>query len=250
MTTSAEDVRAYVREQMATGRKVTGAELHERFGISDSLGRRRIREVAAEITPVPERSLVTIPGDRVPRRTDVPLVPSRNGHRETPEELAELLGGTLDPEPGPETPLPETPEPPKTPMSVPSGDVKPHSGRNLKAWTFAAVLLVALVAAVVSYAHQQALAFGVGESWRSWLIPLSVDGLIAAASWTLVARRRAGKPAKLATGGLLLGILASVAANVASAWSHGPVAWLVALWAPVALIVSIELLAQHVRKDD
>lgn len=130
----------------------------------------------------------------------------------------------------------------------PPAEPDPRAVR-LRRWTFAAVLLVALVAAVVSYAHQQALALAVGESWRSYLLPLSADGLIGAASWTLVARRREGKPAKLARFALVLGVVASVSANVASAWTHGPAGWLVALWAPVALILCIELLAQHVRRD-
>jgi hypothetical protein len=31
-----------------------------------------------------------------------------------------------------------------------------------------------------------------GEGWRSWLLPISVDGLAVAASMTMLVRRRAG----------------------------------------------------------
>lgn len=237
--TTATDVRAYARAQISAGQVVKGTDLARRFHISDSLARRYIREVKSEQGN--GTGTVAAAADPVPTGT----------------ELAELLGGTLNPEPGPEAPLPEVPEHQLRSVPVAQGTAgtvqavpeQTDPGRNLRRWTFAAVLLVALVAAVVSYAHQQSLAFAVGESWRSWLIPLSVDGLIGAASWTLVARRRTGQPAKLATFALVLGVAASIAANVASAWPNGPTAWLVALWAPVALIVTIELLAQHVRKD-
>jgi hypothetical protein len=61
--------------------------------------------------------------------------------------------------------------------------------------TTAAVVSVALVAAVASYEHMRALAALAGEGWRSWLLPLSVDGLAVAASMTMFVRRRAGLPA-------------------------------------------------------
>ena len=47
--------------------------------------------------------------------------------------------------------------------------------------TTGAVLSVALVAAVASYEHMRALAEVAGEGWRSWLLPISVDGLAVAA---------------------------------------------------------------------
>ena len=63
-------------------------------------------------------------------------------------------------------------------------------GRGVRAVTTLAVLVVALVAAVVSYEHLRALAVLTGEGWRAWLIPLSVDGLILAGSMTAVSNRR------------------------------------------------------------
>jgi lipopolysaccharide export LptBFGC system permease protein LptF len=108
-------------------------------------------------------------------------------------------------------------------------------------------VVVALVAAVVSYEHLRHVATMAGEGWRAWLLPLSVDGLLVAASMVMLTRRRQGRPAgALAWGSLLLGIAASVAANVASAEAT-VTARLVAAWSPVALLLAVELLLQLLR---
>jgi hypothetical protein len=113
--------------------------------------------------------------------------------------------------------------------------------------TTGAVLSVALVAAVASYEHMRALAEVAGEGWRAWLLPISVDGLAVAASMTMLVRRRAGQPSgALAWAALLLGLGASLAANVAAAdpTVQGRV---VAAWPPVALLLSYELLMQQIK---
>jgi hypothetical protein len=110
--------------------------------------------------------------------------------------------------------------------------------------TTAAVLAVGVVAAIVSYSHMVNLGLSpqVGEGWRSWLIPISIDGLIVAASMVLVTRRRAGLPAsRLAWGALGVGVTASLGANMADA-SGSVTSILYAGWAPVALAVGFELL--------
>lgn len=108
--------------------------------------------------------------------------------------------------------------------------------------TVLAVVVVALVAAVASFDHQRQLAAAAGEDWRAWLLPLSVDGLVVAASMTMLARRRAGLPAgALAWVSLLLGAAASLAANVAAA-EPTIAGRLVAAWPPVALLLGFELL--------
>jgi Protein of unknown function (DUF2637) len=84
--------------------------------------------------------------------------------------------------------------------------------------TTLAVVAVALVAAVASYDHQRALAALAGEDWRAWLLPVPVDGLVLAASMSMLVRRRAGMPVgALSWASLLAGIGASLAANVAAA---------------------------------
>jgi hypothetical protein len=111
----------------------------------------------------------------------------------------------------------------------------------------AAVLSVALVAAIASYEHMRALAELAGEGWRSWLLPISVDGLAVAASMTMLVRRRAGLPAgALAWVALLLGLGASLAANVAAA-EPTVQGRLVAAWPPVGLLLSYELLMQQIK---
>jgi hypothetical protein len=113
--------------------------------------------------------------------------------------------------------------------------------------TTAAVALVALVAAVASYEHMRSLAALAGEDWRAWLLPLSVDGLAVAASMTMLVRRRAGLPAGgLAWVALLLGLGASLAANVAAA-EPTVQGRLVAAWPPVGLLLAYELLMQQIK---
>lgn len=84
--------------------------------------------------------------------------------------------------------------------------------------TVAAVSVVAAVAAVASYVHMHELATEAGEGWRAHLIPLSVDGLLVTASMVMLVRRRAGLRAGLLPwAGLVLGLAASLGANVAAA---------------------------------
>jgi hypothetical protein len=93
------------------------------------------------------------------------------------------------------------------------------------------------------------LAVVAGEGWRSWLLPVSVDGLAVAASMTMLVRRRAGLPAgALAWAALLLGLGASLAANVAAA-DPTVAGRLVAAWPPVALLLAYELLMQQVGQE-
>jgi hypothetical protein len=77
------------------------------------------------------------------------------------------------------------------------------SGQDRDRWirwtTTGSVLLLAAIAAVVSYRHMHTLTLAHGESrWTAALIPLSVDGMIVASSMTLLADSRIGQ-----TGGLL-----------------------------------------------
>ena len=113
--------------------------------------------------------------------------------------------------------------------------------------TTGAVLAVALVAAIASYEHMRSLAGLAGEGWRAWLLPISVDGLAVAASMTMLVRRRAGLPAgALAWLALLLGLGASLAANVAAA-EPTVEGRLVAAWPPVGLLLAYELLMQQIK---
>lgn len=121
------------------------------------------------------------------------------------------------------------------------------SGIWVRRTAVASVLLVALVAAVCSYAHMQNLAARSGEEWRSTIIPLSVDGMLVASTLAIVDRRRAGLPAGFVPWlGLSLGILASLAANVAAARPDG-IARVIAAWPPLAFAVAVETLVIVLR---
>jgi len=127
--------------------------------------------------------------------------------------------------------------------------VELEAGPWVRRVTTVAVVLVAAVAAVASYEHMRELAELAGEGWRSWLLPVSVDGLAVAASMTMLVRRRVGLPAGvLAWTALLLGLGASLSANVAAA-DPTVAGRLVAAWPPVALLLAYELLLQQLGDD-
>jgi hypothetical protein len=120
---------------------------------------------------------------------------------------------------------------------------------SVRATTVCGVVVVAVIAAVVSYSHMQQLAVSAGEDWRSWLIPLSIDGLVVAASMVLLTRRRTGLPGgPLAWGALGAGVMASLAANMADA-RPDITAVLVAGWPAAAFAVAFELLLQQRRAE-
>lgn len=116
----------------------------------------------------------------------------------------------------------------------------------VRAVTIVSVSVVAVVAAVVSYVHMHELAEHAGEEWRSLLVPLSVDGLLVAASMVMLVRRQQGeKVGILPWLGVALGLVASLGANVLSV---GELSWanlvpiIVSAWPPVALALSVEFL--------
>jgi hypothetical protein len=113
--------------------------------------------------------------------------------------------------------------------------------------TVVAVSVVAAVAAVVSFMHMYELAARAGEGWRAWLVPLAIDGLVVAASMTMVVRRRAGKKTGwLAWISVTLGIAASLAANIAAA-EPTLIGRAVAAWPPIALLLAYELLMDQIH---
>ncbi len=96
------------------------------------------------------------------------------------------------------------------------------------------VAIVALVAAAAFYQHQRTLAALAGEGWLAWALPISVDGMMLATGRSILRRRRADNPVPfLSWFGFTLGLIASVAANVAAAHPT-PMARLIAAWPPVA----------------
>jgi uncharacterized protein DUF2637 len=130
-------------------------------------------------------------------------------------------------------------------------DVLAGSGidRVIRVSTAVAVLAVAGVAAYVSYWHAYAVVLAHGESGiTARLEPATIDGLVYASSMVVLyaARHRLPVP-PLARWLLGLGIAATLTANMAQGWSHGPVGAAVAAWPAASLVGSYELLVWLIR---
>lgn len=123
--------------------------------------------------------------------------------------------------------------------------------RLIRSATAAVVVTVAAFAAIVSYSHIYELGRVHGQSGTAArLLPLSVDGLILAASLVLLheARNRRGSP-PLARFALWLGIGTTVAANVAYGVPYGPLGAVVSAWPGVSFVIAVELLMGLVRRS-
>jgi Protein of unknown function (DUF2637) len=226
------------RTSLAEGVPLTGAELGRRFGLSPRWGRLRVAEVHAEAAATGNgwhrgRHVAGEESEHDPARSQrerdrgeasigrraEPTPDRTNGSRRHRDRRSASERHPSEDAPTPVTPL-------------------------VHGITTLAVLAVALVAAIASYDHQRALAEMAGEDWRAWLLPVSVDGLVVAASMSMLVRRRAGMPVgALAWTSLLAGVGASLAANVAAA-DPTMVGRVVAAWPPLALLLAWELLLQ------
>ncbi len=112
------------------------------------------------------------------------------------------------------------------------------------------VLLVALIAAIVSFRHMHELCLRHGEDHlAAVLIPLAVDGLIVVASMSILLANRCGSCGGLLAWSLLVvGSLASLGANVAVA-EPSLIGRIIAAWPSLALIGSYELLMSQIRRS-
>lgn len=120
--------------------------------------------------------------------------------------------------------------------------------RAIRWTTTPSVIVLAVIAAIVSYRHMYLLVRRYGEtSWTAALLPISVDGMIVVSSMSLLMDSRHGRRSGVLPWALLIiGSAASLAANVAVA---EPVAIgrLIAGWPSCALIGSYELLMRQMR---
>lgn len=116
--------------------------------------------------------------------------------------------------------------------------------------TIGCVALLALIAGTVSYLHMHTLVAIHGQpGWVAVLTPLSVDGMIVAASTTLLADSRSGQKGGVLPWALLVaGSVASLTANVAVA-EPTLIGRVIAAWPSFALTVSYELLTRQVRRS-
>ena len=104
--------------------------------------------------------------------------------------------------------------------------------RTIRLSTAVAVLAVAGIAAYVSYWHAYAVVRAHGETGiTARLEPTTIDGLVYASSMVvLYAARHRDQAPSLARWLLGLGIAATLTANLAQGWSHGPAGAVVAAW--------------------
>jgi hypothetical protein len=121
--------------------------------------------------------------------------------------------------------------------------------RAIRASATVAVLGVAGIAAYISYWHAYEVISAHGESGvTARLEPATIDGLVYCSSMVVLyaARHQLRVPA-LARWLLGLGIVATLAANLAHGWSHGPIGATVAAWPAASLVGSYELLLWLIR---
>lgn len=117
--------------------------------------------------------------------------------------------------------------------------------------TRAAVAVVAAVAGWASYSHIVKVATRAGESdGVPYALPLTADGLILVGTLAMIEDRRAGRrPHWSARGAVILGIVGTLAANLASAQPN-PTAYAVAAWPAVAFLLAVEVLLRPTGSAD
>ncbi len=113
-----------------------------------------------------------------------------------------------------------------------------------------AILLVAGIAATVSFVHIQHLALQHGQTEiAALLLPLSIDGTVVAASMTLLkGAKSAGHSYWLAQFMLVLAVIATLMANVGYGLPYGWAGALISGWPAVAFIGCAEMAIGMVRK--
>lgn len=121
---------------------------------------------------------------------------------------------------------------------------------TIRRLTAAAVLLVAMIAAVVSFVHIEHLAVTHGQTaLAAFLLPLSIDGTVVAASMVMLQAARASiRTPWLARVMLGLAVTATLAANVAYGWPAGPWWSLLSGWPAMAFIGCAEMALGMVRR--
>lgn len=175
-----------------------------------------------------------------------------NGHaREARDTLRAMVPFTL-PRIGPASDWPQRQQQePERDTTGPAGAArKPVDGdKVIRILTAIVVLTVAAIAAVVSYSHIFALGHAHGQDGvAARLLPLSVDGLIAAASLVMLhAARNQIRVPWLARWMLGFGVGATVAANVAYGLPFGWLGAVVSAWPAVAFVGSVEMAVRFVR---
>jgi Protein of unknown function (DUF2637) len=225
------EAQAHARETWrASGGQLSGAQVAARYGRSERWGRQQIAAARTQVSGMPAPEAGTA-GRTAGRPTGTPRMPggTASAASELPAGSAparQRAAGTRA------APKPRQPSPVPLPLLAVTG---------------AAVVVVTVVCAVVSYCHIRDLATTAGMGSLAGWLPLGVDGLVVAASCSLIVDRQMGRPGHaLAWAGVALGLAGSLAANVLAVdpelVSMRAVRWTLAGYGPAALAVSGHLL--------
>lgn len=177
-----------------------------------------------------------------------------NGHRGEDGATALIAPPVLQvPQLGPMSPWPSqacdaaSQDPPAA--AAEAGRKPLDSDTTTRLLTAGVVLAVALIAAVVSYSHIFTLGRLHGQDGvAARMLPLSVDGLIAAASLVMLHAARKQLPVPFLSRAMLaLGVGATVAANVGYGLPFGWLSAVVSAWPAVAFVGSVEMAVRFVR---
>src|ERR1022692_919326 len=122
--------------------------------------------------------------------------------------------------------------------------------RSIRRAMAGTVLLVATIAAIVSFVHIEHLAVAHGQTrLAALLLPLSIDGTVAAASLVMLQAARSGVATPwLARFMLALAVAATLAANVGYGLPFGLPGALISGWPAVAFVGSVEMVLSMVRR--
>ena len=122
--------------------------------------------------------------------------------------------------------------------------------RVIRFATAAVVCAVAAFAAVVFYSHIYGLGRAHGQDGTAArLLPLSVDGLILAASLVLLHEARNGRQAPRWRGGCSGSAWAPPSPRTSPTGGYGPLGAVISAWPAVAFIGAVEIAAQLVRRS-
>jgi hypothetical protein len=128
-------------------------------------------------------------------------------------------------------------------------DILPDS-RAVRHGTTVAVLVVAIIAAVVSFIHIAHLAVTHGQTeLAAYLLPVSIDGTVAASSLVMLRAARLSLPTPVLARVMLgLSVVATLAANITYGARFGVTGALLSGWPAVAFVGSAELSIGMVRR--
>jgi len=128
--------------------------------------------------------------------------------------------------------------------------LNPRASRAPRIVGWVALAGVSLIAGIASYFHALAVVQAAGATVPvAYLVPALADLVILGASADLLAASRAGQPRpRLTMLALAVGVVVTLAMNVAAGWGHGLGGRLVAGWPALAFILALESLSGLVRR--